>query len=98
MLRAVVGGELTPVVTGTPEDENQPALQVYPNPTTGLVRWDNERIDRIEVLDLNGRLVQDIVPARGQKSAQLRNLPTGLYLFRLSDGQRTDVQRVVVTQ
>lgn len=98
MLRAVVGGELTPVVTGTPEDENQPALQVYPNPTTGLVRWDNARIDRIEVLDLNGRLVQDIEPARGQKSAQLRNLPTGLYLFRLSDGQRTDVQRVVVTQ
>jgi hypothetical protein len=98
MLRPVVGGELTPVVTGNPVEEKGTPLQVYPNPTTGQISWNDAKLNRIEILDLNGRLVQDILPPRGQQSADVRNLPGGMYLFRLSDGQRTNVQRVVVVK
>ncbi len=98
MLRPVMGGELTQVVTATPEDEKLTPLQVFPNPTTGQISWDNTTLSRIEVMDLSGRLLNDILPARGQQSADVSNLPGGLYLFRLSDGQRSNVQRVLVVK
>lgn len=97
MLRPVVGGELSQVVTATPEEEKLTPLAVYPNPTTGRFQWDNAKLNRIEVMDLNGRLLNDIVPARGQQSAEV-TLPGGLYLFRLSDGQRSNVQRVMIVK
>lgn len=95
MIRPVMGGTLSQVVTAI-EDEKLTSLRVFPNPTTGQISWENTSLNRIEVMDVSGRLLHDLKPARGQQSADLSTLPGGLYLFRLSDGQRSNVQRVVV--
>lgn len=97
MIRPVMGGTLSQVVTAT-EDEKLAPLQVFPNPTTGQISWENTSLNRIEVMDVSGRLLHDLKPARGQQSTDLSTLPGGLYLFRLSDGQRSNVQRVVVVK
>jgi hypothetical protein len=99
LLRPVVGGELgQQLVTAAPVEEKTLPLQVFPNPTTGQIHWENPQLNRIEVMDLSGRVVQDIRPARGQQSAEVGNLTGGLYLFRLSDGQRVNVQRVLIVK
>lgn len=98
MLRPVMGGTLSQVITATPIEEKVPLLQVFPNPTTGQISWNNTTLSRIEVMDLSGRVLHDLKPARGQQSADVSALPGGLYLFRLSDGQRSNVQRVVVVK
>ncbi len=97
MLRPVVGGELTQTVLAN-EEEKRSSLSVYPNPTNGQVRWDNTNLNHIEVMDLSGRLLRDLKPTRSQQTADLSDLTGGLYLFRLSDGQQTAVQRVLIVK
>ena len=96
MIRPVMGGVTGNIVTAVPADEKLPLLQVFPNPTTGRIRWDNSRLKRLELIDLTGKLLQTIIPLPTQQSAELDKLPTGLYLLRLSDGQQTVVQRLLI--
>ena len=99
LLRPVIGGPtVNTLVTGVEQPEPLHELQVHPNPTTGIVGWDNAALNQIEIMDMSGRLVQEIRPAPGQQTADLSALSGGFYLLRLSDGQRTTVQRLVITR
>lgn len=70
-------------------------MQVYPNPTAGLVTVDLRNVSqgmaRIEVVDLIGRpLVQkaeQMNEGANQLSFDLKQLPDGLYLIRCRDSQ-----------
>lgn len=95
MLRPVMGGKESGIVTATPEPELLPPLRAYPNPTTGLIRWDS-RLTRLDVLSTSGRLLHSIEPGRGQQTADVGHLPDGLYLFRLVAGDRTAVQKLII--
>jgi len=96
MLRPVMGGRPDTVVTSLPQPEAIRPLMVFPNPTSGVIRWENERLTRIDVLDLSGRLLYELTPARGQETADLGHLRDGLYLLRLSDDRRTVVQKLII--
>ena len=97
MLRPVMGGTASGLVTAAPEPKPLTPLQAYPNPTTGLIRWDS-RLTRLDVLSVNGRLLQSIEPGRGQQTADLSYLPDGLYLLRLVAGDRTVVQKLIIAK
>ncbi|GAA4462031.1 hypothetical protein GCM10023189_38190 [Nibrella saemangeumensis] len=94
MIRPVMGGTASLVVTG--REEPLLPMQVYPNPTAGDIRWDNEAISRMEVLDLSGRLLYSLPGVSGRRTADLSHLTSGFYLLRLSDGKRTVVQKLVI--
>ncbi|GAB4051641.1 T9SS type A sorting domain-containing protein [Spirosoma litoris] len=94
MLRPVMGGKLA-VVTAT-EPEAAVPLRTYPNPTTGIIQWDDPRLTRIEVLNTMGRLVHVLEPERGQQTLDLSYLPDGLYLIRLFAKQQTTVQKLII--
>ncbi|QJW88833.1 T9SS type A sorting domain-containing protein [Spirosoma taeanense] len=96
MLRPIMGGQVSGVVTATPEPEALASLQVYPNPTTGLIRWENPRLSRLEVIAPSGRLVQTLEPSRGQQTLDLSYLPDGLYLLRLFERERAVVQKIII--
>ncbi len=96
MLRPVMGAAVDTVVTATTEPEPLAPLQTYPNPTSGLIRWDEPHLTRLEVMNLSGRLVHAVEPSRGQQTLDLSYLPDGLYLVRLSVGQRTMVQKLII--
>lgn len=95
MLRPVMGGKSTGVVTASPEPLST-LLQVYPNPTTGLIRWESPRLTRLEVVSLTGQLLQVVEPGRGQQTLDLSHLPDGLYLLRLLEGERAVVQKLLI--
>ncbi len=96
MLRPVMGGPVSSVVTGLPQPEPLSPLQTYPNPTAGLIRWDRPDLMRLEVLSPTGQVLYGIEPTRGQQTLDLSHLPDGLYLLRLTDKQRTAVQKIIV--
>jgi len=96
MLRPVMGGKPDSIVTALPEPLPLSELRVYPNPTTGQIRWDMTNLLRLDVIDLRGRLLLTIQPARGQQTTDLGHLPTSMYLLRLTDEKRTIVQKLIV--
>jgi hypothetical protein len=96
MLRPVMGAKPDTVVTATPEPVPVAPLRVYPNPTSGLVYWDAPAPDRIDILNNTGQLLRVVEPSRGQQTLDLRNLPDGLYLLRLSADRRTVVQKLII--
>jgi hypothetical protein len=96
MLRPIMGGKPDTVVTGTNDPEPLAPLLAYPNPTTGLIRWDEPRLTRLEVRDLSGRLLHQFEPSRGQQTLDVSHLPDGLYLLRLFADQRVTVQKIII--
>ncbi|WP_332369099.1 T9SS type A sorting domain-containing protein [Spirosoma telluris] len=95
MLRPVMGGKLA-VVTATEEPEPLVPLRTYPNPTSGLIHWDDPRLTRLEVISNTGRLLHALEPERGQQTLDLSYLPDGLYLIRLFAKQQTTVQKLII--
>ena len=62
-------------------------LSLFPNPTTGILNFQGAEIDRIEVIDVHGRIVQ--VERQPDVSIDISALATGLYFLRLEvDGQQ----------
>lgn len=96
LLRPMMGGKPDTVVTATTEPQPLAALQVYPNPTSGLIRWDEERLSRVEVMNNIGQILRTHEPVRGQQTLDLSYLSDGLYLIRLWADQRTAVQKIII--
>jgi len=96
MLRPVMGGRPDTVVTALPEVETLAPLRAYPNPTTGLIQWDNENLKRLDVVSMTGQILRSLEPSRGQQTLDLSYLPNGLYLLRLTDDRRIVTQKVII--
>lgn len=95
MLRPFFGGKTSGIITGA-EPSPTRALSVFPNPTTGLIRWESASVRQIEVFSLQGINVRTIVPAEGQREASLAELSDGLYVLRISDGLRAVTQKILL--
>ena len=64
------------------------SLQVYPNPTEGLVqiRWPGRAQARYRILDQTGRIVKAGVMESEKTVVELTDLPSGLYILELEEG------------
>jgi hypothetical protein len=95
LLRPVMGGSpADTLVTALPEEPG--AFRLYPNPTAGPVRWNDDRFETLDVLDAAGRVLQRL-PVRGHTEADLTALRPGVYLLRFSDDRRTVLRKLIRT-
>ncbi|WP_266367901.1 T9SS type A sorting domain-containing protein [Tellurirhabdus rosea] len=97
MIRPVMGGRATTVVTGTQNEPLAP-LRVYPNPTRGPIRWDHSDLRQIDVFDAAGKLLRTIAPVNGQQETDLSNLSPGLYYLRLQNDRQAVTQKVLLAR
>jgi len=95
MMRPVLGTGGQAPVTGV-EEEALGTLRVYPNPTQGIIQWDQPGLSQIEVLDPAGRLLRTIPLTEGQRQADLSAMPDGWYLLRLKARGRERVQKIIL--
>lgn len=73
-----------------------PALQVSPNPTTGLVRLALESTPaQLSILNLNGTHVTVQRSGQYENEVDLRHLPAGVYYIIVQEGQERRVGKVV---
>lgn len=74
-------------------------VSVYPNPSvnhTINISTDHD-IDTIEIINLNGQLVQRIAkPAVQNQIYTVESVPSGFYLMKLTAGQQSATKKVIV--
>lgn len=73
-------------------------LTVYPNPTSGVLRWnlqDDVQVKEIQLINLQGQQIK-INPAA--KEMDTRDLPNGIYLLRIQDSDGNMYSRKVVLE
>jgi hypothetical protein len=92
-----------------PQGPGAPRVRVEPNPSFGRVQFVSEAgagaLERVEILDLQGRLVRALVPSGSAAGARLTwdgrdahgaRVPAGVYQARVHrDNGRTELTRVV---
>jgi choice-of-anchor B domain-containing protein len=83
---------LRPPVTSATEDETIGQIEVYPNPTTGMLTWDVSlsHDGQVRLYSSTGQLLVDKRLAAGSRSIDLSDeLPSGNYILKLQDGTTT---------
>jgi hypothetical protein len=82
-----------PVLTSNQRQNQEPNLQVYPNPFTNTLRLSHK--GTAQLLDVHGRVILSQSVEAGEE-LKVGNLPKGMYLLRLqSVGGRLYVRKVV---
>ena len=79
------------IVTGI-EDINDINVNVYPNPSYGMVNIDAAQVDKVEVLDLYGRT---LATYEGQNSIDLTRCATGTYTLRITLPEGVVIRKVI---
>ncbi|MBO7489406.1 MAG: thiol protease/hemagglutinin PrtT [Bacteroidales bacterium] len=72
-------------------------IQLYPNPTGGLLTIEGKGVERVEVLDVLGRVVADQFneSINGTMVMDLSSLPQGAYTLRAISKFGTAVRRII---
>ena len=74
-----VDGPITAIFDQTGVDENSIAIDVYPNPTDGLICIDIEDLERIEVYAINGQFIKEF----SSNEIDITELHAGTYLLKV---------------
>lgn len=79
-IKPVVDGPIKAVFDGTGVDENTVIpIDVYPNPTNGLICIDVEGLDRIEVYSITGQFIKEFK----SNEIDIAGQEAGTYLFKV---------------
>jgi Secretion system C-terminal sorting domain len=85
---------------GIGENENISLVHIYPNPTTGKITIECEGMERVEVLDVAGKLIYEIAsslsPRNDVVEIDLSGFSKGVYFVRVSSEDGVAVERVVL--
>jgi Secretion system C-terminal sorting domain len=98
LVRPVVGVEGYSKANVLASEEPKETFIVMPNPTTGFIKWQGEDVQRAEVFDISGRLMQTkIFEKTDEQQLDLQNLNNGQYLIRFFGKENEiKVKRVLV--
>lgn len=85
----VNGGKLSVTlnarITATEEEILQNQIQIYPNPTSGLVNIKVQRPAQISLISLTGRLLDTFsIGDEGEATLNTSSYPPGLYILRIA--------------
>ena len=97
MVRAVLGGQASTVVTGTEIEPAVGEVRLFPNPTTGAIEWNDDRFLRLSIMNIAGQIIRQL-NIKGQRGTDLSELPAGIYVLKLTDERRSFSKRIVVTR
>jgi hypothetical protein len=96
----VIGGECI-LLTSTKEFTNDLEIRIQPNPfstqTELIIQYPDNIEFHLNILDVNGRVVQDYGTVRpGTVRIERGNLASGIYFFELTNGATRKVGRLSV--
>jgi hypothetical protein len=76
------------------EEPNDKQFLAYPNPTTGVLRWNFENIQSISIFDASGREI--FYKKTDSQELNIENLPDNVYYINFSDGKKNFTRKIVV--
>ena len=77
----------------TVQSIDQTNIQLFPNPTTGLISLHNISADKLEVYDHLGRLMMHSINLGN--SIDISKLPAGIYSVRIHEGTQVFVAKIL---
>ena len=86
-----IDGPIKAVFDGTGIDENNIAIDVYPNPTDGMICIDIEGLERIEVYTINGQFIKEF----SSSEIDITELNAGTYLLKVFTPSRWVTKQIV---
>lgn len=96
MMRPVFVSDKDILLSVEENDVWNPEISVYPNPASTLfnIGGEVEEIERIELYDLQGRVLTSELMT--QQTFSVQNLPDGVYLIRLYNPDNQSIQKKVI--
>jgi uncharacterized surface protein with fasciclin (FAS1) repeats len=75
------------------------SIDIYPNPASSVVNISsNEDINHIRVIDVTGRIIQDMPVSGMNQTLNINNLQNGLYFLQVSTNAGILTERIQVVQ
>lgn len=71
-------------------------INIFPNPTTGIVTISNEEnltIDKIEIVDILGKTVS--VKTDNTSLVDISNFAIGIYIFKIYSGETVSIKKII---
>ena len=85
------------MVTITNVDENAAGFNLYPNPTTGLLKIDGQGEMKVYVSNMLGQEVLNMV-VNGQSTIDLSQCESGIYMVRIETANQVVVKKVTLNK
>lgn len=93
-----VGRYKTPIISSISVGEISASLelQIFPNPALDVVTISGfEKGGEIQLFDVHGKVIKTLEVDGRKEQVQIRNLPSGVYFIKVSDGSRSEVEKVI---
>jgi hypothetical protein len=74
---------------------NKTNLNIYPNPTTGLVNIENAEGATIELINVLGQSVMKIENAKSVETIDLSAFESGTYIVKVQNDNNTTTKKIV---
>jgi hypothetical protein len=71
------------VIDGLSEAKSKQSIAVYPNPATDIINFGVSDNAEIAIADLQGKLLINKAIGRFDNSISLKNLSSGMYIYRI---------------
>lgn len=95
-VHTTMNGTITVEATAGVEENMVTELQFYPNPTSDILTITaKDNIDRIEIYDMNGRLVLDTKGGNPTSKIYMQNYNAGTYLVKVFSAGQTKTLSVI---
>ena len=85
-------------VTSIEKIDNNTEVSIYPNPTTGVIRINNEKliINNVEVFDIYGKELLKSKIRSTKHEVDLSQQPKGIYIIKVTTNKGVAVEKVVL--
>lgn len=80
-------------LSSTIETDN---IDVFPNPTSGLVYLQGKNIEKVEIIAVNGQLLKTITNLKNLVSIDLSSFPKGFYQLNITTEQGSATKEIIV--
>jgi len=80
---------------GTENVMQNESIKVYPNPASNILKIDNEEMANLEVLNLQGQIVESKMLIEKSNTLDLSNLISGVYTLRIKTDRSIVIRKLI---
>ena len=85
-------------ITGFGEIKSNPLLKIYPNPSTGIVTVEGDKIDKIEVINNEGKTIRNELVKAAKCTINLQNEKAGVYFIKAYAGKNFASAKIILNK
>ncbi len=92
----IINCPISSVSTNIADFDKEKEIEIYPNPSDGIVNVKAEKLNRIEIYTINGKLIMHQSYINNQNYIDMRRQESGLYFIKLIGTDYNVVRKLVI--